>query len=200
MPKGASKSVPRGALSRLAAVLVAAAAVAGCEGVLSERPETSADSAAAASAEAINAEASGPADEAGPSGAVIETGAAPPTGAAPADGAVAALTPEPAPEPAPEPVKAPEPRIDDDPQQLYGLDSGALDTLLGKPSLVRTEAPAEIWQYRSQTCVFDIFLYGGADRPRVTYIEARDDAARRIDARGCLNELLRARMGLGPLG
>lgn len=112
---------------------------------------------------------------------------------APPAGSVAALTPE--------PVKAtPEPVIDDDPQQLYGMDSNALGELLGDPSLVRNEAPAEIWQYRSQTCVFDIFLYQGADRPRVTYIEARDDAAQRIDARACLNEILRARMGLEPLG
>ena len=112
---------------------------------------------------------------------------------APPAGGVAALTPE--------PVKAtPEPAIDDDPQQLYGMDSNALGELLGEPSLVRNEAPAEIWQYRSQTCVFDIFLYQGADRPRVTYIEARDDAAQRIDARACLNEILRARMGLEPLG
>jgi len=71
---------------------------------------------------------------------------------APPAGSVAALTPE--------PVKAtPEPVIDDDPQQLYGMDSNALGELLGDPSLVRNEAPAEIWQYRSQTCVFDIFLY-----------------------------------------
>lgn len=112
---------------------------------------------------------------------------------APPAGGVAALTPE--------PVKAtPEPVVDDDPQQLYGMDSNALGELLGEPSLVRNEAPAEIWQYRSRTCVFDIFLYQGADRPRVTYIEARDDAAQRIDARACLNEILRARMGLEPLG
>ena len=117
-------------------------------------------------------------------GQVIEAGAAPPAGG------VALLTPAPVREPA----------IDDDPQQLYGLDAGSLGALLGEPSLVRNEAPAEIWQYRSKTCVFDIFLYQGADQPRVTYIEARDDAAQRIDARACLNEILRARKGLPPLG
>ncbi len=107
----------------------------------------------------------------------------------------------------PEPPEPPEPVIDDDPQQLYGLDSRALEDLLGEPSLVRAEAPAEIWQYRSQTCVFDVFLYDQAQGqageqlagPRVSYVEARDDAAQRIDTRTCLNELLRLRMGL-PLG
>ncbi len=96
-------------------------------------------------------------------------------------------------------VLPPEPVIDDDPQQLYGLDTAALDELLGQPSLIRTELPAQIWQYRSQTCVFDIFLYEEAGESRVTYIEARDGAAAQIEARRCLNELLRARKGL-PLG
>ena len=131
---------------------------------------------------------------AAPPGGVIETGAS---------GADLVLLP---PEPL-EPPEPPEPAIDDDPQQLYGLDSRALGELLGEPSLVRAEAPAEIWQYRGQTCVFDVFLYdqvGGeagrqAGGPRVSYIEARDDTAESIDTRACLNELLRMRMGL-PLG
>ncbi len=115
-------------------------------------------------------------------GLVIETGATVPE--------VAVLPPEPVP---------PEPVIDDDPRQLYGLGPMALDELLGQPSLIRTEDPAQIWQYRSQTCVFDVFLYEEAGESRVTYIEARDDAAARIEARYCLDELLRARRG-PPLG
>jgi hypothetical protein len=47
--------------------------------------------------------------------------------------------------------------------------------------------------------VFDVFLYEEAGRQRVTYLEARDDDARRVGARGCLNELLRARL-VKPLG
>ncbi len=117
-------------------------------------------------------------------GSVIEAGASGP--------AIANLPPEP---PAP-----PEPVVDDDPQQLYGVDPVALDALLGQPSLIRNEAPAQIWQYRSRTCVFDVFLYEEPGGPRVSYLEARDDAAQRIEPRACLNELLRARMGLAPLG
>ncbi len=90
----------------------------------------------------------------------------------------------------------PEPVIDDDPQQLYGLGPVALDGLLGQPSLIRIEAPARIWQYRSQSCVFDIFLYEEAGGPRVTYIEARDGEAQGVEVRDCLNALLRARLGL----
>jgi hypothetical protein len=99
----------------------------------------------------------------------------------------------------PEPPPPPEPVIDDNPDRLFGLDRTALSALLGEPALIRREAPAEIWQYRTATCVFDVFLYDAADTSRVQYIEARDSAAQQIDARGCLNQLLRAHMGL-PLG
>jgi len=93
----------------------------------------------------------------------------------------------------------PEPVIDDDPARLMGLDRNGLAKLLGDPELTRREPPAEIWQYRGESCVFDVFLYEQAGRQLVTYLEARDGAARRIGARGCLNELLRARL-TKPLG
>jgi len=93
----------------------------------------------------------------------------------------------------------PAPKIDDDPARLMGLDRAGLAKLLGDPELLRREPPAEIWQYRGRSCVFDVFLYEQAGRQRVTYLEARDGAARRVGARGCLNELLRARLAK-PLG
>ncbi len=93
----------------------------------------------------------------------------------------------------------PAPKIDDDPARLMGLDRAGLAKLLGDPELLRREPPAEIWQYRGGSCVFDVFLYEQAGRQRVTYLEARDDDARLVGARGCLNELLRARLAK-PLG
>ena len=130
----------------------------------------------------------------------------------------AAPEPAPAAEPQPAPAEAaqvqaaqvqagrsetaalpPAPKIDDDPARLMGLDRAGLAKLLGDPELTRREPPAEIWQYRGASCVFDVFLYEEAGRQRVTYLEARDGAARRVGARGCLNELLRARLAK-PLG
>lgn len=117
--------------------------------------------------------------------------------------AVIPPVPEAAPEATqPEPATAalpPEPVINDDPQQLMGLGPRALRTLLGEPELVRREAPAEIWQYRGEACVFDVFLYDTAGQRKVTYIEARDGAAQQIETRACLNGLLRARP-TQPLG
>jgi hypothetical protein len=93
----------------------------------------------------------------------------------------------------------PEPIINDDPQQLMGIGPGALSAVLGEPELIRREAPAEIWQYRNDGCVLDVFLYDTAGRRTVTYIEARDGTAQRIETRACLNTLLRARLAR-PLG
>jgi len=92
------------------------------------------------------------------------------------------------------PAAPPEPVVDDDPARLIGLGSDEVDDLLGRPDLVRREPPAEIRQYSAESCVFDVFLYDEAGRYSVTYLEARDLEARRIDARPCLNRLLRARL------
>jgi hypothetical protein len=88
----------------------------------------------------------------------------------------------------------PEPTIDDDPARILGLGPDKLTELLGRPELTRREPPAEIWQYRGETCVFDVFLYEQAGLVRVTYLEARDRNAQRIAERNCLNQLLRARL------
>ncbi len=88
----------------------------------------------------------------------------------------------------------PEPVIDDDPARVLGLGPDQLTEILGKPELTRREPPAEIWQYRGESCVFDVFLYEEAGRVRVTYLEARDENAKPIAERNCLNQLLRARL------
>ncbi len=91
------------------------------------------------------------------------------------------------------------PVVDDDPARLMGLDPVGLAKVLGDPELIRREQPAEIWQYRGASCVFDVFLYEDAGLKRVTYLEARDSTAQRVEERGCFNELLRARLAK-PLG
>jgi hypothetical protein len=93
----------------------------------------------------------------------------------------------------------PVPAIDDDPARILGLGPEKLSEILGVPELTRREPPAEIWQYRGETCVFDVFLYEEAGATRVTYLEARDHNAQRVAERNCLNQLLRARLAK-PLG
>ncbi len=93
----------------------------------------------------------------------------------------------------------PAPVIDDDPARILGLGPDRLTELLGRPELTRREPPAEIWQYRGESCVFDVFLYEEGGLARVTYLEARDASAQRVAERGCLNQILRARLA-EPLG
>lgn len=65
-------------------------------------------------------------------------------------------------------------KVNADPQQLLGMDSAALNDLLGEPVVVRREGEAEIWQYRSDECVLDLFLYGGMRQ--VEHVDLRDRA------------------------
>lgn len=85
---------------------------------------------------------------------------------------------------------APEPDIDDDPRQLMGLAGGALTELLGPPGYQREDADAQVWQYRGQDCMLDVYLYrDGEHTPhRVTYYEFRGERANR----SCFRALLPA--------
>ena len=43
--------------------------------------------------------------------------------------------------------------------QLVGMDEGALQALLGPPSLVEDHAPGKTWRFRKQGCVLSVALY-----------------------------------------
>jgi hypothetical protein len=45
---------------------------------------------------------------------------------------------------------------------------------LGSPDFTRRDPPAEIWQYRSASCVLDVFLYPEADGLKVLHATTRD--------------------------
>jgi hypothetical protein len=86
--------------------------------------------------------------------------------------------------------------VDDDPKHLIGLDRQNIAELLGRPRIVRRDAPAEVWQYSGPNCVLDVFFYEQGMEFRVVHIEARDRRAIELDTRLCFNdllELLRAR-------
>jgi hypothetical protein len=113
--------------------------------------------------------------------------------AGPAEAEAATLAAAPTPTPAPESQVAALPPVDDDPDQLMGLNRDGLTAALGAPALIRREAPAEIWQYLAEGCIFDVVLYQRGTDYAVSYLEARDVAAAVQEPRPCLNQLLRAR-------
>ncbi len=110
-----------------------------------------------------------------------------------------AMDPPPASEPAPAPEPAPQivrRVINDDPAQLMGLAPDAIGRLLGQPSLLRSEPPAQVWQYAIADCVLDIFLYAEESDPktaRVTYFEIRGGDAAARGMRACFAAILESR-------
>ena len=88
--------------------------------------------------------------------------------------------------------------VNDDPDQLMGLAPHAVNRLLGPPSLLRTELPAQVWQYTAADCVLDIYLYAEEERPdrsRVTYYEIRRAETASASARACFADIITRRDG-----
>jgi hypothetical protein len=56
---------------------------------------------------------------------------------------------------------------------LVGADPAKLEQWLGKPGLVRLDEPAQVWQYRGQGCVVDVYFYPSGDGMAVSHAEAR---------------------------
>ncbi len=78
------------------------------------------------------------------------------------------------------------------PSDLAGLDAIGLDALLGRPTVIRREADAMIWQYHARGCVLDLFLYANAPdkTQRLVHLEARsNDDASPLETGACLAEL-----------
>jgi len=79
-----------------------------------------------------------------------------------------------------------------DPDELLGLDHATLRRTLGKPTQVRREWTAQVWQYMTGDCVVDLYLYDDEDTGalKVTYVEARSRAAEQTPTTRCLKSLL----------
>jgi hypothetical protein len=57
---------------------------------------------------------------------------------------------------------------------LKSLSAGALVARLGEPDFTRRDPPAEIWQYRGNSCVLDVFLYPQDGEMKVLHAATRD--------------------------
>lgn len=91
-----------------------------------------------------------------------------------------------------------------DPEALMGRAPAAVLADLGEPELQRREPPVEVWQYRSDACVFDVFFDvdsdanadagGGTSAPVVVYYEARSRGSDSgpADPPRCLSEIIAA--------
>jgi hypothetical protein len=53
-----------------------------------------------------------------------------------------------------------------------GLKPADVVSILGQPDLRRDEPPAELWQYRAEDCVLNLFFYSETGGYRLTHAEA----------------------------
>lgn len=56
------------------------------------------------------------------------------------------------------------------PKSMLFMTRDEISTLFGEPSFHRHDADAEVWQYKTATCVIDFYFYG---KKQVSYIDAR---------------------------
>ncbi|NBC34660.1 MAG: hypothetical protein GVY13_18445 [Alphaproteobacteria bacterium] len=89
-----------------------------------------------------------------------------------------------------------------DPETLMGRTPAAVLSDLGEPELQRREPPVEVWQYRSDACVFDVYFDEAGDRadPVVVYWEARSRDSGPADPPRCLGDVIAAGRAAGRAG
>ena len=76
-----------------------------------------------------------------------------------------------------------------DPQTLVGLAGTEVTATLGQPEMRRVEHPAEVWQYRTDSCVLDLYLYEETGSREVVYVESRPRSGGSIDAASCVGRI-----------
>lgn len=63
------------------------------------------------------------------------------------------------------------------PEEFLGFSPERVLPILGAPDFVRRDGNAQIWQYRANHCVLDLFLYQNGNDTRVKHAELRPRVA-----------------------
>lgn len=79
------------------------------------------------------------------------------------------------------------------PAKLVGMSQFDIKKALGEPSFVRRDDGVEIWQYRAENCILDLFLYDGREGMRVDHSELRGPILDSAGELSCFQSIL-----LGP--
>jgi len=82
-----------------------------------------------------------------------------------------------------------------DPEEFIGYGPQRLLPIMGAPDFVRRDGPAQIWQYRAENCVLDLFLYGKNDDSQVRHVELRERVPGVEPVEECFSRLRTARQG-----
>ena len=84
-----------------------------------------------------------------------------------------------------------------EPGRLIGMGREEVAGLLGPPAFRRRDDPALVWQYRSATCILDVFLYRQGAAYSVAHFEVRGLSVVEVDQGACFLGLLRDRAKSG---
>jgi hypothetical protein len=95
----------------------------------------------------------------------------------------------------PEQVAAVEIDLTNFKERLLGLDDTEITELLGKPKFDRNEPPARIWQFQSDVCFVDLFLFSQEGDLTVDHVEVRGKKVEKIDEKICFASILKAAKG-----
>ena len=68
---------------------------------------------------------------------------------------------------------------------LIGLASREVESMFGAPRFVRRDGPAQIWQYGTDACTVNLFLYREGPMLRVRHVEFRNRSADLAASGGC---------------
>lgn len=84
--------------------------------------------------------------------------------------------------------------VSGDPQSLLMLTGEEISYLFGKPATARHDAEAEVWQYRTESCVVDFFFYNLSPdeqgKSRVSYVDVRTKSAASASQSQCLEHVI----------
>ena len=82
------------------------------------------------------------------------------------------------------------------PKQITGLFEEEVQKLYGVPDFKHYTPPAEIWQYRKEKCLLDIFLYVDkqqSNKLRVRHAEVRGRSISKVSQENCFLQALRVK-------
>lgn len=79
------------------------------------------------------------------------------------------------------------------PIRLQNLSGTQVVAMLGEPGFRREENPAQIWRYRSESCVLELMLYRLDRDLQVRHVEARDDKFRAVAQNACIDSIAAAK-------
>ena len=63
--------------------------------------------------------------------------------------------------------------------RIKGMEKNAIARLLGEPGFIRRDDPAEIWQYRGERCILDIFMYKDGNSFTAAHVTLRSRTVER---------------------